>query len=249
MSKHGTTSKLSHVVAVSKGVKSAATATLTNAHHTAQRANLLSGISRTYQPIAEGEAPKPPESTRVQANAASIIEGIQETLVRLFDVTATVDYGNQAAKADVVVDGQLLVEGAPVSYLLFLEKQLVDLGTFVKKLPTLDQADEWELDPNTGHYRTPVVKTVSNKKVYRNHVKAEATEKHPAQVEVYTEDIPVGHWHTTKFSGALPATRVKELSDRVVKLQEAVKVARETANSTDVANQRVGETVLGWLFA
>jgi hypothetical protein len=35
-------------------------------------------------------------------------------------------------------------------------------------------------------------------------VKAEATEKHPAQVEVYHEDVVVGQWKTVKFSGALP---------------------------------------------
>lgn len=47
--------------------------------------------------------------------------------------------------------------------------------------------------------------------VPRNHVKAEATDKHPAQVEVYHEDVPVGYWTTVKFSGALPARRVNEL--------------------------------------
>ena len=41
--------------------------------------------------------------------------------------------------------------------------------------------------------------------------------------------IAVGYWHTVRFSGALPARRVNELTDRVAKLAEAVKFARETA--------------------
>ena len=49
------------------------------------------------------------------------------------------------------------------------------------------------------------MQTLRTKKVPRNHVKAEATEKHPAQVEVYYEDVAVGYWTTVKFSGALPA--------------------------------------------
>jgi hypothetical protein len=79
-------------------------------------------------------------------------------------------------------------------------------------------------------------------------VKAEATEKHPAQVEVYYEDITVGYWRTVKFSGALPAQRINELLARVERLQEAVKFAREEANNLEVEEQKVGEKVFQYLF-
>ena len=136
----------------------------------------------------------------------------------------------------------------PVSYLLFLEKQLTDLHTFVKKLPLLDAAEDWSFDGSADCWRTEPVRTIRTKKVPRNHVKAEATEKHPAQVEVYYEDIPVGYWTTVKFSGALPAKRVNELLDRVEKLQHAVKFAREEANNLEITDQHVGEVVFGYLF-
>ena len=51
-----------------------------------------------------------------------------------------------------------------------------------------------------------------------------------------------------KFSGALPAKRVNELLERVEKLQQAVKFAREEANSAEVADQRIGDAVFGYLF-
>src|SRR6266540_1537121 len=79
--------------------------------------------------------------------------------------------------------------------------------------------------------------------------KAVATEKHPAQVEMYFEDVLVGYWTTVKFSGALPQARVSELKARVVKLAEAVKVAREAANSTQVTDQKIGDKIFGYLFA
>jgi len=68
-------------------------------------------------------------------------------------------------------------------------------------------------------------------------------------VEVYYEDVTVGHWRTIKFSGALPATRVNELLARVEKLQEAVKFAREEANNLEVEDVKTGEAVLSYLFA
>ena len=89
---------------------------------------------------------------------------------------------------------------------------------------------------------------MKTKKVPRNHVKAEATEQHPAQVEVYYEDVVVGYWRTVKFSGSLPARRVNELLERVERLQQAVKFAREEANNTEVSDQKIGEKVLQYLF-
>jgi hypothetical protein len=185
----------------------------------------------------------------VQVKAEDVLRQIAANLTRLFDVTATKDWANCTARADVVVEGRTLLRDVPVSYLLFLEKQLTDLHTFVKKLPVLDAAESWTFDPSSDWYRTEAVRTLRTKKVPRNHVKAEATEKHPAQVEVYYEDIAVGYWTQTKFSGALPAQRVNELAERVEKLSQAVKFAREEANTFEVTDQRVGEAVFGYLFA
>jgi hypothetical protein len=241
--------KLNQIIAVEKGVKSGALRDLTDAHHSLQKPALLSGISRTYQPKDEEGEPLPPESTRVQVKAEEIISRTTAVLTRLFDVTATKDWANREARADVMVDGQAVLHDVPVSYLLFLEKQLVDLHTFVKKLPVLDASESWTHDPSSDSWKTEPVRTVKTKKVPRNHVKAEATENHPAQVEVYYEDVPVGFWTTVKFSGAPPAKRVNELLERVEKLQHTVKFAREEANGIEVTDQRVADAVFGYLFA
>ncbi|MDY7014382.1 MAG: hypothetical protein SVX43_12430, partial [Cyanobacteriota bacterium] len=165
-----------------------------------------------------------------------------------FDITATKDWTNCRARADIVVSEQVLVSQAPVSYLLFLEKQLTELQAFIKKLPVLDASETWEFDENADCWATEPVQTLKTFKTPRNHVKAEATEHHPAQVEVYYEDVTVGYWRTVKFSGALPAHRVNQLLERVEKLQQAVKFAREEANNTEVEEQRVGERIFQYLF-
>lgn len=241
--------KLNQIIAVEKGVKSKSFADLTEAHHAVQKTGPLAGIARVYQPRDEEGEQLPPESTKVQIKAEDILRSVGTTLTRLLDVTATKDWANCEARADVVVDGRTIVADVPVTYLLFLEKQLVDLHTFVKKLPVLDAAETWVRDDSTDSWRTEPVRTTRTKRVPRNHVKAEATEHHPAQVDVYYEDVTVGTWTTVKFSGALPAKRVNEILDRIIALQTAVKFAREEANGTDVTDRRVGAAVFGYLFA
>ncbi|GAA2396079.1 hypothetical protein Cme02nite_56580 [Catellatospora methionotrophica] len=241
--------KLNQIIAVEKGIKSRSFQDLTEAHHAVQKPALLSGISRTYQAKDEEGEQLPPESTKVQARAEDVLRQMGTTLTRLFDVTATKDATNCVARADVVVDDRVLLSDVPVTYLLFLEKQLTDLHTFVKKLPVLDAAESWVFSDSADCWSTEPVRTIRTKKVPRNHVKAEATEKHPAQVEVYYEDIAVGYWTTVKFSGALPAKRVSTLLERVEKLQQAVKFAREEANNAEAVDKHVGDRVFGYLFA
>ena len=240
--------KLNQIIAVEKGVKSRSFQELTEAHHQLQKPTLLSGISRTYRPKDEEGEQLPPESTRVQIKAQDIIRRTSEILTELFDVTAIKDWANCKARASVVVDGQTLIADVPITYLLFLEKQLTDIHTFVKKLPVLDASETWTFDPSADAYATDPVQTLRTKKIPRNHVKAEATDKHPAQVEVYYEDVTVGYWRTIKFSGALPAQQVNEILERVERLQQAIKFAREEANSAETEEQKVGEKLFQYIF-
>lgn len=240
--------RLNQIIAVEKGVKTSSFQELTDSHHQLQKPTLLQGISRTYRPKDEEGEQLPPESTKVQVRTEETLKQTAETLTKLFDVTATKDWANCTAKADVLVDGAVLLKDVPATYLLFLEKQLTDLHTFVKKLPILDPAETWEYDASQDCYATEPTQTVKTKKIPRNHVKAEATEHHPAQVEVYYEDVTVGYWRTVKYSGALPAKRVNELLARVEKLQQAVKFAREEANNGEVEEVKVGGKVFQYLF-
>jgi hypothetical protein len=241
--------RLNQVLAVEGGAKSRAARTLTDAHHTLARPVLLEGIARDYRPVDENGERFPSESKKVQLRVPDVLTQVREALAKLFDVVATKETANRHASADVVVDGGMLLENVPVTYLLFLEKQLVDIHTFIAKLPTLDPTKEWSFDEAVGVYATPVVDTVKTKKIPRNHTLAPATDKHPAQVEVYHEDVVTGYWSTRIFSGALPQTRVDVLLNRVVALQEAVKRAREEANTGTVEEVHFAKPVFDYLLA
>lgn len=241
-------SKLNQLVAVEQGTKAKAKDAVTSLYHKVQKTALFTGISRTYKPKDDDGDRLPSESTLVQVNVKDVLKGVENSLTRLFDVTLTKEVGNTNAVGDLVIDGETIVSDLPVTYLLFLEKQLVDIRSFVSKLPTLDSAFRWEYDSNDGVWKNTAVETTRTKKTPRNWVKAEATDKHPAQVEVFYEDLIVGTWTKVDTSGAIPSTRKAELLERVDKLITAVKFAREQANSLEVTDEKVADSIFGYLF-
>lgn len=240
--------KLNQVIAIEKGVKNRTMSEIDALDRAVQKPQLFDGFNKGYAPFREDEEKLPPQSQRVQFNAMEVLRQVSNNLVELFDVTAQKDFTNCSAFADVVVDGEALVKQAPATYLLFLEKQLTDLHTFVGRIPTLDPAEEWTLDPNTGTYRSRATMSTRTRKVSKPIVLYPATDKHPAQTQLVTEDEAVGHWETVKFSGSIPEPRKKELLARIVKLQKAVKFAREAANAVEVTAQGPGERVLDWIL-
>jgi hypothetical protein len=240
--------KLNQILAIQAGKKSQAKETLTQAYHQIKRSDLFSGLVRTYQPRDEGGEPQPDERKFVQVKVNDLINHVTAHLTEMFDVVATQDWANCTAHADVVVDGQKLLQQVPVTHLLFLEKQVVDLRTFIEALPVLDAAEEWEYKAEVDCYVSAPMRTNRTKKVPKNHIKYEATREHPAQVEMYMEDVWVGSWTTTKFSGAIPAATKNAMLERVSKLLDAVRTAREEANSVEIKNVKVGAAVLGFVF-
>jgi len=242
------TRKLNQVIAIEKGVKARVYGEVTRLHKESQRTDPFQGFAKTYRKKDEEGEDYPPERKRVQLVAEDVLEQLATVQTELFDVEATKEWGNQSARADVEVDGQVIIKEAPVTFLLFLEKQLTDMRTFVDKLPILDEAEEWLSDPNSKSYRTEKISTHRTRKVQRPIVLYEATKEHPAQTQLISEDVVVGWWDTVKQSGAMPMPRKQALLKRLDRFLQAVKVAREKANDTDVKDVKVGEAVFGYLF-
>ncbi len=241
--------KQNQVIAIEKGVKSKAERALTDSHHKMIRPELLVGLMRTYTPNNEDGEQQPAEKKIVQAHVKDEFESIIGPLGELFDIVATKSRTNTMAEATVTVDGCVLAQNAPVDLLLFLEKQLVGLHTYVAKLPVLDPTETWHYDDNRGCYVTEVKQQAKTKKLFRNHMKAEATDRHPAQVEIYTEDVQIGLWDVTKMSGAMSANDKLAMLTRVEAIQVAVKQAREEANMTDAERIKgFGDRILRFIF-
>jgi hypothetical protein len=240
--------KLHQVLAVAKNIRTSADRTLVDGTHALQRTAPMTGISRKYQPLDEEGERLPPESTKVQTTVPEIIGVVKSSLARLFDITASQEWTNCGARADVIVHGEVLLPSVPANYLLFLGRKLTELRAFAARIPTLDPSESWTFDSAAGLHRTDPVQTVRTKKIPRNHVKAEATPQHPAQVEMWYEDKAVGSWEKIMFSGMMEPAEAKAMILRIQTLQEAVKLALSAANSTEAVEVAVGERLLGYLF-
>ena len=240
--------KLNQIIAVLNGKKTRSQKAITEIYKQLQKATLFEGIARNYQPLDEDGETQPPERKNVQYKAKDAIAECRSAMIDLLDAAATQDWANCSATANVSVDGAVILENVPVTHLLFLEKRLTDLHSFVTQLPTLDSSEAWRWDENADCFATDPTVSNRTKKVPRSHILYEATSEHPAQVEMYHEDVKVGEWRTIKFSSALAAQEKNQMLDRIRKFQDAVKFAREEANSMDVDDVKIGNKVLDFVF-
>ena len=241
--------KLHQIIAVVSGTKSKSQKAITAIYHKIKKPELFSGFTRTYKPLDDDGETQPDENKLVQYTVPSAVADFVKPLGKMIDLVYVQDVANTNAVADVKVGEHIVLASVPVTHLLFLEKQLTDIHTFVSSLPVLDPVEKWKFDGNTALNVTDTIQTNRTKKTLRNHVVAEATDKHPAQVQTYTEDVKIGTWNNIKMSGAIDAQGKSDMLTKVVQLQDAVKCAREEANSIEVnKNVGVAKNLLNYIF-
>ena len=240
--------KLNQIIAVSSTRKNEVTRNVTDLYKQVQKSDLFDGLTRTYQALDEDGETQPEENKRVQLKVNDVLSDATDQWTSLFDVVATQDYANTDAKADVVVDGVTVLENVPVTYMLFLEKQLNDVKSFVSKLPVLDPNADWHFDPASNLNVSDVQKVNKTKKTVKVVELSPATKEHPAQVQAVNEDVKVGEWSAVRRSGAITQ---KEKTDKLNKINaflQAVKFAREEANGSVIDNVKVGKDIFDHLF-
>jgi hypothetical protein len=242
--------RLNQLLAIEKGLRQQVQKDLTELHRAAQKDELYDGLEKTYTPNTEEGEQLPPESKVIQQRAEDIFQQVAKMQSRVINLVSSKDITNTKAIGTITanVGGHSVEVSAPVTHLLWLDKTLEDLHTFVVKMPTLDPSTEWARNEQQDCMSTKPVKTIRTKKTPKNHVLYEATKEHPAQVQTYTEDIPVGSWSTIRYSGRLSVERKNQLLERIRALQEAVKKAREQANLEEVAGSTLGNVLMDWLF-
>ena len=240
--------RLNQIVAYNKAVQTRVMTDVSALHHATQKGSLMTGMHREYHPRSVDDEPLPPENQRVQYIAKDVLDQVARNFTELLDITATKDYGNQHAKASVVVNGKPLVTDAPVPYLLFVRKQLEYMRTFVEKMTQLDSSVEWEFEGHSGLWKTQRIATSRTKKMPRPIVKYEATPQHPAQTEMIMDDVFVGTWSAIKLSGGLSPKRRQAILGNIDKVLRAVHDAIETANLAEVQDVHVGHAITSFLF-
>ena len=116
------TKRLNQILAEEKGIRERFTREISDLHHLDKKAALFNGMSRSYAKKDEDGEDFPPETKRVEMNAADVGEKIRTIMSDLVDITATKDETNTIARADIVVGTVVIATAVPVSTMLFLEK-------------------------------------------------------------------------------------------------------------------------------
>jgi hypothetical protein len=239
--------RLNQILAVEQSSKKRLEDTFTKTYQDVQKADLSSGFTRVYTPKNENGEPLPSETKRVVVRGKDAIQTARKALSELFDLAALKDNTNATAKADLIVDGKVLVADVPAVHLLFLEKRMTGIIDFIRKLPTLPLDESWALDAGSDLFVSSPVESIRTAKIEDHKVEG-LTDKFPGHLVKVTKDVVQGTWKTTKFSGGLPAGEIQALLAKAERLQRAIKTARQEANEAPVEPLATGDAVMNYIF-
>ncbi|WOL31454.1 hypothetical protein [Microcoleus phage My-WqHQDG] len=239
---------LSQVIGHASDSKKVLKATLTGVYQKLQKASVYTGLTRTYQPLTEEGAQFPPESNLVQTTVTKELLSIMHPLNAYINDSISLNQGNTEVLVDVVVQGEIMFSKVPPTFLMELKKQVADIYTLVSKLPTLDPSTQWDFNPNSEVYVSPPMTTYKTQKTKRMMTLAPATDKHPAQVTTWDEDVAVGTWSKVDQSGAIPLPLKNKLVSNVEALEKAIGDALAEANAHKVKDLGGRQKVVDYLF-
>lgn len=210
-------------------------------------AELFHGLEKRYEPKAEGGDPLPSDSKKMVTTVKQRLAWTENSVTDLLDFEASRDKTNLKAVADLEVDGVVIAKQVPATCLLSLEKKLKEIRAYYDAVPTLDMSQEWAQVESTDQFRHGPVESFRYIKQTRGVILHAATKEHPAQVKEVTDDVLVGTWKTTSFSGeAQPGDKANWLG-RIDKLIVAVKKARMKANEAEAEDFKVGKAIFDFI--
>lgn len=203
----------------------------------------------TFIPNGENQAPVIEQQSDIQTTVKKEIDWFAPHAIKRIDLEATIGEANTVARANVVLeDGTIFLENVPATTLLELEKRFAELQRLALAIPTLDPAKGFRPDEQTGLWHARDIVKTRTKKAPKVLVKYEATAQHPAQTEVFQEDVPVGTLNESEWSGLITIAQKSAIINRVEDLLRAVKVARSSANNTIVEHQKIGKKIFDYIF-
>lgn len=205
----------------------------------------------TFVPNTEGATAVTEQQSDLQSTVRSELGWITDIWSKSLDAAYQVAESNMSARADVVLDnGTILLTQVPATALLELEKRAGEMHALIMAIPTLDPAKGFVLDGERGKwiYRAREVHKTRTKKIQKPVVLYEATKEHPAQVQLVSEDVPVGTIHEQEWSGLITPAEKADMLNRAEELRRAFKTARARANEATASTAKVGDALLKYVF-
>lgn len=197
---------------------------------------------------------EPAESPTVKELVTTVREKLAHTfevVSRALDVTATKEQTNTVAKADLVIDGNILLKDVPATVLLMLENRIKKWRDMILAIPTLAPGITWVEDtsvrPGVFRNANPEIK-FRTRKVEDVKIVVPATDKHPAQTRDFVLDEKVGATTATDWSAMIRPADKSDMLERCDKLIAAAKEARMRANCQEVQPLCVADPLVKYLL-
>jgi hypothetical protein len=186
----------------------------------------------SFKRLLEDEPELDDEELRLATNVERELQGVFHGYGGYLDVTIQKECTNAKTLQTITIgDAEF---DMTATALLNLESRLEDLKKVYTKIPTLDPTEIWDYDEGQERYISRPRATIRTKKTSKPVVLYEHTPEHPAQVEMFTEDVPVYRLEKTIFSGALTLRAKNARIGRIDDLIRTVKKARQRANDVEV---------------
>lgn len=217
-----------------------------------KRSDHFMGQERTYHHFDDTEAERfAPEKKEMVTTVRAKLAHMWACCIKYLDIVAQKEATNQVAKADLIVGGKVIGKDLPATFLLGLESKIKTWKAVFEAIPTLQPGIAWEKDPVLGEgvYVTKSPEELAKtKKTLRYQIMVPPTDKHPAQVEKWYEDVPVGKYVVRKWCGMLSPAEKSELLARLDILSQEVKAARQRANCQEVVPVSIGKNIVDFLM-
>ncbi len=192
------------------------------------------------------------ESKALVTTVHDKLSHVRRFVTKYYNTFATKEATNQLAKADLVVGGVTLISDLPATVLLGLESKLKNLRQVYEAIPTLQPGAVWEKDASRGeniYHVRDAEERMKTEKTVQWRVLYEATKEHPAQVEKWNQDVPVGKITLKTWSGMLSPAEKSALLSKIDTLIRATKKARQRANATEIVDMNVGDALFNYIHS
>lgn len=214
--------------------------------------NMFIGAHKTWQMFEDAAQHQAPADEH-QALATTVpdkLDWVQKNVSRYFDTNLQKECANQKAKADLIVNGVTIATDLPATFLLGMETKLNRLRPVYEAIPVLPPSMDWEDAPELGEHVRKAVhpeEKFKSAKTFQHKVLYDATPEHPAQIERWEETVNVGKSVRETWSGMLTTHEKAMLLSRLETLQQAVKSARQRANSVEVVDRKVARDLFSFI--
>lgn len=195
------------------------------------------------------------ERKAIAESVTSKLEYVGGHVAKYYNAFYSKEASNQNAKADIVLpNGETLATDVPATVLLGLETRLKEFRTMLETIPTLQPGLHWVDDPSAefpGVYITefPELRYVTKRSIQPIEL-APATKEHKAQVDKIEIEEKIAKKEVTKQAGMYSPADKSERLERVDTLIQAVKKARQRANTVEaVSDAGFGQRIVDYILS